>query len=280
MSDTQSYPGTAAHQALLYQIVARYRDDPRVLALTLFGSLARGSWDELSDLDLDVVIEDGVPIDPVAEVQALCASFTSIGERALLIVPDKDDAADVVLASMRELSIRYHPLAATSPNIVESVRMLSGRISIDTIKAAGHANLRPRSGAAADPLDRFARLALAVDRELQRRHVWIALALLDQMRTLLIEMFARAHGGGRAYNVFQASASVALRDQLGATLVQPKLVSAQTALLRVFEIVEQRRVQQELGIADGLSRAQRAIIAEIRQRQARLRFDAHDSPRS
>ncbi len=120
MNTEYTYPGTQQHQALLHQIVADYRNDPRILALTLFGSLARGTWDEYSDLDLDVVIDDHIQIDVLREVQALCGALTVIGERAILIAPDKADAADIVLASLRELSIRYHLLATTSPNIVDS----------------------------------------------------------------------------------------------------------------------------------------------------------------
>ena len=58
-----SYPGIPQHQALLKAIVAHYRDDARILAVSLFGSLARGTWDLYSDLDLDVVIGDAVQMD-------------------------------------------------------------------------------------------------------------------------------------------------------------------------------------------------------------------------
>ena len=48
-------PGTRAHQALLRSIVDAYAADERVLAVGVLGSLGRGTWDEWSDLDLDVV---------------------------------------------------------------------------------------------------------------------------------------------------------------------------------------------------------------------------------
>ncbi len=57
----QTYPGTAEQQALLRAVVAHYRDDPRILAVIVFGSLGRGNWDSYSDLDLDVIIADGTP---------------------------------------------------------------------------------------------------------------------------------------------------------------------------------------------------------------------------
>jgi predicted nucleotidyltransferase len=56
MSTLNDYPGMLQHQALLRSIVSFYEDDPRILAVAIFGSLGRGSWDCYSDLDLDVVI--------------------------------------------------------------------------------------------------------------------------------------------------------------------------------------------------------------------------------
>jgi predicted nucleotidyltransferase len=272
MNTEYTYPGTRQHQALLHQIVTYYRDDPRILALTLFGSLARGTWDQYSDLDLDVVIDDHIQLDVLKEVHALCATFTVIGEHAILIAQDKADAADVVLASLREFSIRYHPLATTSPNIVDSVQILTGRIPVEYIRAAGTTNVQPHPAVAPDPMDIFVRLALAVDRELRRQYFWQTLALLDRMRTLVIEMFASAHGGGRAYNVFQAVAPRTLHEKLGATLAQPTLASVQRAVLRLLDIVEQKHTQGELGIAHGLSPAQQTILAKVRQRQQDLHF--------
>ena len=108
-------PGTPQHQALLRTIVAHYDQDPRILAIVVFGSLGRGNWDALSDIDLDVVIADDARIDVVDELRQLCAAFSPLGEHAALIVPDGDDAGDVVLESLMQLSVRYHPLAQTSP---------------------------------------------------------------------------------------------------------------------------------------------------------------------
>ena len=38
---------------MLRAIVACYAGDPRVSAVVVFGSLGRGTWDSLSDIDLD-----------------------------------------------------------------------------------------------------------------------------------------------------------------------------------------------------------------------------------
>jgi len=53
MNTLNDYPGTPQHQTLLHSIVSYYENDPRILAVVIFGSLGRGTWDCYSDLDLD-----------------------------------------------------------------------------------------------------------------------------------------------------------------------------------------------------------------------------------
>src|SRR5260221_1299756 len=114
MDTDTSYPGSRQHQALLEAIVAYYHADSRILAVSLFGSLARGTWAPYSDLDLDVVIGDGVQMDVLQELERLCASLAAIGQHDAMIVADGNDAGDVVFASLMQFSIRFHPLATTS----------------------------------------------------------------------------------------------------------------------------------------------------------------------
>ena len=264
-------PGTTRHQALLRAVAGHYADDPRVLAVAVFGSLGRGTWDDYSDLDLDVVTTDEARIDPLAELARLCASFAPLGESALLIMPDGADAGDVVLDSLTELSVRYHPLRATSPNIVDSLRLLTGRLDAGAIRAAGLANRRPPGPSLDDALDRFARLAVGADVALQRRQFWRALQMLELLRAMLLTAFARSRGGTRPYHHFQAEADAALRARLGATLPRHSLRSAQEALAALLDVAE--RDLAALSNDDlQLSAAQRAVLARVRERQATLRL--------
>jgi predicted nucleotidyltransferase len=121
--------GSDAHHALIEQVVAHYRQDGRVRAVAVFGSVGTGTWHELSDVDLDVVTGDGVAVVPGREVGAL------FGPQAAIVVSGPD-SADVVLDSVEEVSIRWHPLAATSPNICASVRVVYGRLTAAEIIAA------------------------------------------------------------------------------------------------------------------------------------------------
>ena len=92
---------------MLRAIVAAYEGDRRVRAVVVFGSLSRGLTDAWSDIDLDVVIADGVAIDPVVELRALCATFEPLGERTAVIVANGTDAGDVVLELLMHISVRY-----------------------------------------------------------------------------------------------------------------------------------------------------------------------------
>src|SRR5215216_6565944 len=139
MDKSRDLPGTLQHQRMLHAITSHYENDPRILAITVFGSLGRGNWDCYSDLDLDVVIANEIKIDVGAELIQLSASLASIDEPIALLIPNEDNA-DVVFKSLMELSIRYHSLVNTSPNIIDSMLLLLGRIDRSTIEAAGLAN--------------------------------------------------------------------------------------------------------------------------------------------
>lgn len=80
-----------------------------------------------------MVIGDDVVIDPATEAAALFAPH------AVIILP-RLDSADVVLDSVEEVSIRWHPLTATSPNINASVQVVAGDLPRADIVAAAESN--------------------------------------------------------------------------------------------------------------------------------------------
>src|SRR5260370_9665991 len=140
MNTSLEYPGTPQHQQLLQQVVSYYAGDPRILSIVVFGSLGRGNWDRYSDLDLDIISADDITIDIMQELSQLCESFTAIDEHAALIIPNGEDAGDIVLESFLELSIRYHQLQTTIPNIVIRIGALSAQVYSERIKVAGLQN--------------------------------------------------------------------------------------------------------------------------------------------
>ena len=174
--------GSSAHRAVIEQIVARYRDDDRVRAVAVFGSIGTGAWHELSDIDLDVVISDGAVVQPADEVAAL------FGLRAAITLT-RADSADVVLDSLEEISIRWHPLRTTSPNIAASVRVVHGGLSNAELAAAGEANrTRPDEQ---QLLDALVRDAIGASKSLRRGRRWEATAAVERMRLSLRDLRGR-----------------------------------------------------------------------------------------
>jgi predicted nucleotidyltransferase len=183
--------GSAAHQALIERVTTNYAGDPRVRAVAVFGSVGSGAWHELSDVDLDIVIADGVVIDPGAEARAL------FGDRAAIVIT-RDDSADIVLDSLAETSIRWHPLSATSPNITASLRLVAGPLSVpeaagplsvQEILAAGEANR-----AAPDEqrlLDVLVREAVGAWKAHARSRPWEAVVAVERVRHALTALRGR-----------------------------------------------------------------------------------------
>jgi hypothetical protein len=122
--------GSDAHRALIEQVVAHYRLDGRVRAVAVFGSVSTGTWHELSDVDLDIVTGDGVDVAPGREAEAL------FGSGAAIVVAGAD-CADVVLDSLAEVSIRWHPLAATSPAAAMTKPIRAAESSANTARSVG-----------------------------------------------------------------------------------------------------------------------------------------------
>jgi hypothetical protein len=177
--------GSDAHRALIGHAIAHYRGDERILAVAVFASVATGAWHPLSDVDMDIVTGDEVVIAPGAEVAAL------FGARAAIVITEQD-SADVVLGSLEELSIRWHPLAGTSPFIAASVRVAAGTLSTAQVAAAGEANW-----AAPEPgrhLDAMVRDAIGAWKYLQRGRAWEAVRAVERARASLVRLRGRRDG--------------------------------------------------------------------------------------
>jgi len=262
---TENLPGTEAHQAVLRVFVAAYANDPRIALVGLFGSLARGDWVNESDLDLDVVIHEGVSLDPVAEVWRLGPPCQAVGQTLALVIPDGDDAANAVFSTLLGLSVRFHLLEATHPNIVHSLLRLSGPLPLEAVVAAGMANRArrrppPPLGRLVDEYLRFAaEAAIALGRE----RLWLCAELLARMRALLITLYARTHGGERPLHTFDSDAPPALQSCLGAALPSLDSASMRAALLQLLNLAEHDLPAFTAGQLV-LSPAQQAVLAVVR----------------
>jgi predicted nucleotidyltransferase len=174
--------GSSAHRAIIEHVIAHYRGDARVLAVAVFGSVSTGAWHELSDVDLDIVTGDQAEVRPRDEVAAL------FGPRAVIVLP-RADSADIVLDSLEEVSIRWHPLRSTSPNICASARVVHGGLPDAEFAAAGEANRdRPDEQRL---LDALVRDAIGAAKYLARGRRWEAAAAVERMRRSLLELRGR-----------------------------------------------------------------------------------------
>jgi hypothetical protein len=200
----------------------------------------------------------------------LGASLAAIDEHIALLIPDDDDA-DVVFKSLVELSIRYHPLIKTSPNIVDSMLLLWGHIDRSTIEAAGLANRKSDDEPLGRELDRCIRYALEVDSALHRGYLWSAIELLHYMRHSLMELFTYSHQGKRPYQFFQKEADQKMQARLGGTLPRYDLKTAQESLLLFMDILT-----HDLNpLTDGqvqLTKVHSELLTVIRSRQNDLEF--------
>ena len=261
---TTRFPGTIHQQALLAHVDEHYRDDSRVRAVCLSGALARGESDKFSDIELDVILAGGVRLDLMAELHGLCGAFEPLGERALLVVPDGEETGHLVLSSLAELSIRYHPIETTGPGIVDDLLLLSGSVDLGTIKVAGRANRKLRRQA--DPLDvdRILRWAVEAAFALRRKDLWQAVRRINHMRDALAEIYASARGYPRAYPALDQTVANPLMVRLSALLPRLDPLSIREALDIGLDMLE-----GDLGaLSEGrlrLTEDQQAVIGQVRE---------------
>jgi predicted nucleotidyltransferase len=257
MSVVEPLPGSAQHQALLRRIVDTYAQDERVLAVSVFGSLARETWDGLSDIDLDIIVR--TEVDELAEGRRL-------GGPDALVVPTRGGEIDVVLGSLEEFSIRFHTLGTTNAHIVADLTVLSGQVDRAAIVAAGVVHSvapRPLEVIVSDAL----RQAIGVDIGVGRRRLWMALRLLDDLRTRMMELFATARSLPRVTHGFDAHASIKLQRRMYLTVARPDLADVRRALGAALDVLEHDLAE----LSDGryeLNQAQRGVLGALRQRMA------------
>jgi predicted nucleotidyltransferase len=261
------YPGPPRMQALLAALAAYYAHDPRVRAVALFGSLARGDWDAYSDADLDVVLADGVEVDAVHEAAALGQALAAGGEHVALVVPGPlADSVDLVFTSLLEVSIRYHPLATTSPNITDSLVVLTGTLAAFEIAAAGQANRHDVAGVRQARVAACLRYALEADGALRRGELWGALDLLHRARSLLFDLYAVTHTGApRVHHLRRDAPAAPIGAWLAATMPALDPSALRSAHAAMLDVVEEHLSD----LTDGrvaLTPEQRHVILALRTR--------------
>jgi hypothetical protein len=215
--------GGGTHRVLIDHVVAHYANDERIRAIAVFGSVSSGTWHELSDVDFDIVVEDRASVEPAGEVSGL------YGPRAVIVIT-RGDSADVVLDSAEEVSIRWHPLRDTSPNIIATAQVVAGTVSTEELAAAGAANRSVPDEQRL--LDELVRDAIGARKAMFRGRRWEAVAAIERMRRSLTLMRGRRDG----LLLDPASPAEALAAVLAETRAEYDLGPGRAALLGQMHI--------------------------------------------
>lgn len=261
-----SLPGTPEHQKLLQEIINYYQDDTRIRAIVLFGSLARGTWDRYSDIDLDIIIINEAIVRIEQELEQLCEYLRSADMGDALVVPDGPEAGYVVLTSLLQFAIRYHPLMTTNPNIIDDMIVLSGRISAEIIQNAGRANRIHGVIASKAIIAQCVRSVVEVDAALQRKRPWMAVDLLHRARHLLMALYSESRGAGRTVQYFEAEADAVLQEKLGKAVCGINEESLNRSLMAMLELLE-NDLDDFCDTPVTLSETQRVILENVRRRR-------------
>lgn len=230
MNDSTTLFGTPLHQQITQSVIDHYTGDRRIRAVLVFGSLARGNWDEYSDIDLDVVMRDGVAIDARRELTTLCAFLKREHDLDALIMADAEEG-DVVLSNLLQFSIRYHVLDDTKPVILESMKRLHGNLTLDVIRVSADPRYRTSLPAPDEIINQCLRYALELHNAGQRGRFWMASDLLYRIRGLLMALYGVTRGAIRPLQYFEANADPALK----ALLMQLLPTADPDTILDVFD---------------------------------------------
>lgn len=234
---TQLLPGTLRHQQMLQTIINFYADDNRILAILLFGSLGRGNWDTYSDLDMDIILRDDVPIDAIAELHNLCVGIKQKHGCEALIIADHEEG-DVVLSNLIEFSIRYHTLATTKPAILDTMQLLAGTLTLEAIREAGESNRRENTPDLSEIVNQCIRYTLELENAIARQRLWMALEFLYRTRTLLMQLFTATRHEIRPIHTFEAYAEPDLRAALAGILPRPEIPAIKDDLHVLIYLLE------------------------------------------
>lgn len=256
--------GSDEHRRLLRAMAGYIARQPWALAFIVFGSVARGNWGADSDLDLDVVVTPQARLFAVEEAERMCAAM---GEVMALTVARNREAAEVVLESLAQFSIRYHPLSATSPNILESAHVVWGDITRDDLGL--NATERAPGPETYDLLALAVRALLNAQGALARGRLWSALDSLTETREWLLTLYAEARGQARPKPAIDLDSDTHLMTALARLVPTLEPAALRDTLLAGLDLLESDAL---VALSRGQARltdGERAVLVSIRARLRR-----------
>jgi len=261
--DTSKSLGTFRHQQIIQTITDFHEQDDRVLAILLFGSLGRGNWDQYSDIDLDIVLADNLLIDARIELKKLCVAIKQQHGVDALIIADVEEG-DVVLGDLVEFSIRYHLLNDTKPAILDTMRSLSGSLSLEEIRASANHDYDTEQRELVDIVNECIRYTLGLHHAVMRQRVWMSIEMLHRIRALLMSIYAISHDAMRPIHFFDSHATPELRELLSSLSPQTNLKSVKDAFSAAVLLLENHLESFSNG-AYQLTTSQKHILGKLKQ---------------
>ncbi len=255
-------PGTQHHQDVLKAVLQCYKEDPRILAVIVFGSLSKGNWDEYSDIDLDIIIKDDCITSAAKELQKLTPYFDTANQELAITVYRNQDEVDVVYKSLLQLSVKYHTLDTMHPNVVSNMFILKSSIPEDVIKLAGENNQQSSVKPANEIVSECIRHILGVDCAVKRNNLWLAEDLLYRIRSNLLKLFTESKKGQRPYYYFEKNASESLQYKMLKTFSQGTKQSITVALFQVILLLKED-LDELSSFSTSLSSSQSFVLSEI-----------------
>ena len=152
------------------------------------------------------------------------------------------------------------------------MKVLAGRLDHAAVAAAGEANRNPAHPPVSQLLDEFVRYAVVANGCLQRDQTWSTVEILHRMRDLLMKIFARTHGGQRAYQTFQSEADEKVQARLGTTLPSYDVAALRKSLENLLGIIENDLEYLACGQVQ-LKNLHRAVLNRVRQELVSARGD-------
>lgn len=204
-------PGNPQHQKILRSLIDLFKSDQNVKSFIVFGSLARGNWDNYSDLDLDAIVADDRDEVVKVEIQQMLKTISQSGYQILSSFEELPNELVIILDSLERISIRFHTLRNTNSSILDSMQILCGKLSKEdiqksSVKKEKTINLELLS-------NKFLELSIYVPISLKRNRLINALFFINKMRQTLIQIYISSHKIDREFD-FESKADVTLVNNL------------------------------------------------------------------
>lgn len=228
-------PGNKTHQKILRTLLELFRNDTNIEAFIVFGSLGRGDWDDYSDVDLDAVVKNDTRRVVQDEIAKMLVALADAGFSILSSFEEFPNEQVLILDTLDRISIRFHLLNDTHPAIVDSMRVLYGKLSRKDIQKA---SIKKEKIIDLNLLNnKFLELSIYVPISLRRNKLINALFFLNKMRQTLIQIYIHSHNLSREFD-FEESADKTLLHDLYDTYGVCQKEQIYKAFIKLLDIYE------------------------------------------